>query len=56
MPFVSRNENGKVNGVFTVEQPDMPREWLEQSDSEVVKFWGEIDGPKPQPIDDAEGE
>lgn len=46
MPYVSRDKQGVINGVFTVEQPDIPEEWLAQDDTEVTEFWAKSDNRK----------
>lgn len=38
MPYVKRDEAGKVIGLFANPQPDMPEEWLEDDDPEVIAY------------------
>ena len=38
MPYVRRDENGDVTGVFNVKQPRVAEEFLTDTDPEVVAF------------------
>lgn len=38
MPYVSRDESGKINGVYANLQPDYAEEFLPDDDPEVVAF------------------
>jgi hypothetical protein len=38
MPYVSRNEQGEINGVFTAKQPGYGEEFLQNDDPAVAAF------------------
>ena len=47
MPYVSRDENGNINGMFANKQPEFGEEWLEEDDPEVLAFNEAQNAPPP---------
>lgn len=39
MPYVQRDENNNIIGVFNREQPGFAEEWLEPDDPEIIAFY-----------------
>jgi hypothetical protein len=46
MPYVSRDNDGKINGAYAILQPDYAEEYLPDDDPEVIAFQESL---KPQP-------
>lgn len=54
MPYVSRNEQGQINGLYALPQPGYGEESLSEDDAEVVAFtstWPESMRPKRAKLD-----
>lgn len=47
MPYIERDEGGKIKGLYANSQPGYAEEWLEDNDPEVIAFLNPTPPPDP---------